>query len=170
MMLCGRAPGIARERRGDFHDRACVVRMVVATGQESHSRRRAECRGVEAVVLESLARETIERRHGNLAAECTRVTESDVVDQKDDDVRRALRRLHLESRGRLGVARVEFGGPRIIRLRDRKHGSIELRLSHGSIGCLCLRRAAADECHERQRDAHDGKNGFVFMMSFEPVA
>ena len=93
--------GVARECRRDFHDRARVVRVVVAAGQQGHARRRAECRRVEAVVLEPLARETIERRHGNLAAERARVAEADVVDQKDDDVRRACRRLHLEPRRRL---------------------------------------------------------------------
>ena len=51
------------------------------------------------------------------AAERARVAEADVVDQKDDDVRRALGRLHLEPRRRLGIARVELGGARIVRLR-----------------------------------------------------
>ena len=52
------------------------------------------------------------------AAERARVAEADVVDQKDDDVGRALRRLHLEPRRRLGIARVELGGVRIVGLRD----------------------------------------------------
>ena len=129
-------PGVARERGRHFHDRARVVRMVVAAGQEGHARRRAERRRVEPVVLEPLAGQTIERRHGNGAAERARVAEPDVVDQEDDDVRRALGRLHLEPRRRLGLARVQFGLVRIVRLRNRQHRAIDvtrrLRLRAGA--------------------------------------
>ena len=55
------------------------------------------------------------------------VAEADVVDQEDDDVGRALRRLHLEARRRLGVARVELGLAGIVGLRNRKHRAIDSR-------------------------------------------
>ena len=144
--------------------------MVVAAGQQGHARRRAECRRVEAVVFESLARETIQRGHGNLAAERTRVTEPDVIDQEDDDVRRSLRRFHLEPRRRFGVACVEFSGPWVIGLRDGKDGSIRPVPSHVSCGRLGVlpRRSAAAEHRKRQRNPGGaGSDFFSHAVLFE---
>ena len=71
------------------------------------------------------------------AAERARVAEADVVDQEDDDVRRALRRLHLEARRRLGVARVELGGQRVVRLRDRQHRAVDAARGRGAGAAVC---------------------------------
>ena len=143
--------GVARERRGDFHDRARVVRMVVAAGQQRHARGRAEGRGVKAVVLEPLAGKAVERRHGNGAAERARVAEADVIDQEDDDVGRALRRLHLEPRRRLGVTRVELSGARIVGLRYGKDRSVRPGRRRGWLGCRILPPALAATCCSRSR-------------------
>ena len=53
------------------------------------------------------------------------MAEADVVDQEDDHVWRALGRLDLETRRRLGVAGIELGFVWIVRLRDRQHRSID---------------------------------------------
>ncbi len=117
--------GVPRERGRELHDRAGVVGVVVAAGEDRHARRRAERRRVEAVVLEPRSREPIERRHRDAAAERRRMAEPDVVDQEDDHVGRARGRLHLEARRRLGIARIEHRGPRIDRLGDRQDRPID---------------------------------------------
>ena len=53
--------------------------------------------------------QAIGRRHVDRPAEGARHAEAHVVDEDDQDVRRALGRLHLEARRRRGLAGVEFG-------------------------------------------------------------
>src|SRR5688572_18203635 len=85
--------------------------MVIASGQQRLPRRRAERGGVHAVVLETLVRELLEVRRLARATERARRAEADVVDQHDQNVRRARRRLEpLDRRElRVGILRVEGG-------------------------------------------------------------
>jgi len=86
-------------------------------------------------------------------AERSRVAEPDVVDEHDQDVGRAFRRLHLEARGRRRLARIDFGNGRVRRLREREHRSIDSRGNPCGFGCL-LRRLAAPG--HGQQDAQGG--------------
>ena len=52
-MLLGPDAGVAGKRRGQLHDRAGVVRVVIVAGEQRHARRAAQRRGVEAVVLQA---------------------------------------------------------------------------------------------------------------------
>ena len=128
-MLSRAHAGVAGKRGGQLHDRAGVVRMVVVAGQQRRAGRAAQRRGVKAVVLQPAGRQLLQRRHVDRPAEGAAVAEADVVDQHDHDVRRALRRLHLEARRRLRVARVERGDRLGLRLRDRQHGAVEFCVS-----------------------------------------
>ena len=100
--------------------------VVIVPGQQRHARRAAQRRGVKAVVLQPAARQLLQRRHVDRPAERAAVPEADVVDQHDHDVGRARRRLHLEARRRLRVARVERGDRLGLRLVDRQHGAVEV--------------------------------------------
>ena len=119
--------GVAGKAGRELHDGAGVIDVVIAARQERRPRRRAERRGMEAVVAQSAARELLQGRHADGPAESARVPESDVVDQDDDHVRRALRRLHLEARGRRRLARVDLGDRDHGRLRDGKDRTVQRR-------------------------------------------
>ena len=86
-----------------------------------------------------------------------RLAEAHVVDQDDDDVRGALRRLHLEPRRRLGLAGVELGDGRIRRLLDGKNRAVE-RLGRcrrkGRLGYAGQRDGDQDRGDEATRRPH----------------
>ena len=69
---------------------------------------------------------TVERLHADRSAERARLSESDVVEQNDHDVRRALGRRDGEARRRLRVAGGELRDRRRLGLGDRQHAAIEL--------------------------------------------
>ena len=100
---------VAGCRRRDLGDAAHAHRVVVAAGEERLARRRAERRGVEAVVLETVRRETLGNgcRHGPPNA--LEAREADVVDQDDEHVRRSVRRSQRLDRRerRLRILRVQ---------------------------------------------------------------
>ena len=75
---------------GQFHDRAGVVGVVIVAGEQRHARRAAQRGGVKAVVLQARVRQLLQRGHLDRPAERAAAAEADVVDQHDDDVRRAL--------------------------------------------------------------------------------
>ena len=62
-MLLRADAGVAGERRGQFHDRAGVVGVMVVAGEQRHARRAAQRGGVKAVVLQPVARQLLQRRH-----------------------------------------------------------------------------------------------------------
>src|SRR5580765_1433581 len=58
-----------------------VDRVVVASGEERRSRRRAKRRGMKAVEAQTFVCEALERRGLNRAAKCARLSESNVIKQ-----------------------------------------------------------------------------------------
>ena len=127
---------VAGRRRRDLGDPAHADRVVVPSGQQRLARRRAERRRVEAVVLEAVGGEPLGGRRVDRAAEGARRGEADVVDQHDQDVRRALGRpQRLDRReGRRGVLRVVRGQPDRRPVRNRQDVASQLR----AFGHRCL--------------------------------
>ena len=80
---------VARRGGGELGDVAHADRVVVAAGEQRRAGRRAQRRGVEAVVLQPAGGEALEVRRVARAAERAGGAEADVVDQDDQDVRRA---------------------------------------------------------------------------------
>ena len=153
--------GVAGEGRRALHDRAGVHGVMVASGLERIARRRAQRRGVEVVELQAALRELVHGRRANRAAEGARPTEADIVDQHDHDVGRLGRRLDLESRRGLGVARIELLVGRRGRFRERQHRAVHAapcgRRAAGCAVCCRRRRVARGHCHEH-RDAESDAN------------
>ena len=77
---------------GGFADDAEADRVVVAAGDQRGAGRRAERRGVELRVAQARARDPVEVRRRDDAAEGARRAEALVVDQDQEDVGRAFRR------------------------------------------------------------------------------
>jgi hypothetical protein len=67
--------------------------VVVAAGEEAGTRWRAEGGGVEVRVAEPVGREAVEHRRVEVGAEAAELRETDVVEDDEEDVRRAGRRL-----------------------------------------------------------------------------
>ncbi len=116
--------GLPGEGGGGLRDRAHVVRMMVSTAEQRGPRRRAKRRSVELVVAQAGVGQALHRRHVDGPAEGARLAEPHVVDQHDEDVGRAGRRLDLESWRRCGIASIEHRARRGLRLRDRQHRAV----------------------------------------------
>src|SRR6266487_5848914 len=81
---------------------------------------------MKAVISQAVGSQLIQRRHPARAAECARLSEPDIVEQNDDDVRRSFRGFHFKARRRFGITSVKFRDGWRLRLGDRKHGPINL--------------------------------------------
>ena len=125
--------GVTGKGRGHLHDGAGIVAVVVVAGENGRACGRAQRGGVEAVVLQSVRRQLLERWHVDGAAEGAAVPEADVVDQYHQHVGGTLRRVHLEAGRRGGVARVQFGDGRGTRLTDGQHGAV-VAIGDGGFG------------------------------------
>ena len=95
----GQHRGVARLAGGDLGDAGHAGVMVIAAGQQGLARRRADGRGMEAVVLETARGQLVGRRRGAGAAEGAGRAEAAVVDEHDEHVRRAFGRTQLLDRG-----------------------------------------------------------------------
>jgi len=120
--------GVAGESRSGLDDAAHVGDMVVAPALDRRAGRRADGGSVEVVVEDPLVGEPVEGRGGDGAAEEVGAREAEVVDQDENHIRGALRRIHHEARRRCRVAHVELGVVRTLRLGDRQYQAVELRL------------------------------------------
>jgi hypothetical protein len=100
--------------------------MVIVPGQQCDASGAAQRRGVESIVFQAAARELLERRHMDRAAEGAAVPEPDVVDEDDHHIRCAVGSLDVVARRRFRVARVEGRDRFGLRLVNRQHGAIEL--------------------------------------------
>jgi hypothetical protein len=119
--------------------------MVVAPGDERSPCRAAQSGGVEAVVTQPLGRKLIHRGRRHAAAEGAELAEADVVDQDQDDVGRALRRLHrLRKLARVGVGVCPPHISREMEVGARKHAG------RRRIGRLLCQRG---HCAQAERDA-----------------
>ena len=99
---------------------------MIASGLQRGAGRRAERRGVEVVVAETLARDPVHDRHRHRAAERARDAEAHVVDQHDHDVGRARRRRDVGPRRCLHLVHIQLGDHGRGRHLDREHGAVDL--------------------------------------------
>src|SRR6266850_3408072 len=81
---------------------------------------------MKIVITQASCRQLVECRHFARTAKCAWLSEADVVEQNDHNIRRSLRRFHFKSRWRLGIARVKLRDSWRLRLWNRKHGPINL--------------------------------------------
>ena len=92
-LALGNLPAVAGIAAAEFRDDAGARRVVVAPGQQRRARRRAERGRVKARVAEAVLREAVEIGRRNLPAERAPLAEAGIVDQDEQDVGRAGRRL-----------------------------------------------------------------------------
>ena len=76
---------------GELRDAGKRRRVMVAAGYERRARRAAERGRVKVVVAKAFRGQLVHRRRGDAAAERAVLTEPAIVDQDEQDVRRALR-------------------------------------------------------------------------------
>ena len=129
--------GVAVPVDGALGDGARADALVVAPGQESGARGRADRRGVEPVVPDPLVGEAAEGRRVDRAAEGVGGPEAHVVDQDDQDVRRVLGevvRLDAPLHGRFLERPPGHAGRG--RRRERKDGPVGRRRGGGLRGSL----------------------------------
>jgi hypothetical protein len=107
--------------------------VVVAAGERRSARRRAHRRHVIAVVGEAALGDARHVRRRDRAAEGARVAEAGVVDQHEEDVRRALGRRRSHHQRPVGDRLVEGAAARAaeVRVGDRQDRAIGVELAHG---------------------------------------
>ena len=86
--VLGNLPAVTRIAVANLRDHAGPGGMVVASGEQGGAGGRAERRGMEARVAQAHFRHAIEVRRGNLSSKGSPLSESRVVDQDDQHVRR----------------------------------------------------------------------------------
>ena len=99
--------GVAREPAGELADRSEPDRVVVPPGQQRRARRRAQRGDVEPVVAQPSLGDAGVVRRLDRAAERARVPESGIVDEDQQDVRRALRWGRMSDEVPIGLRSVE---------------------------------------------------------------
>ena len=77
--------------------------MVVSTGEEGRTRRRTDGSGMKRVVADASPGEPGKRRGADRPAEGVGQAETDIVQQDDDDVRRARRQARCRGEGAVGL-------------------------------------------------------------------
>jgi hypothetical protein len=87
--------GVAGKGGAGLDDRAHVVDMVIAPALERGAGRRADRGGVEVVVVQPFVGDLLEGRGVDRSAEGAGAGEAEIVDQDQQDVRRALRGLDI---------------------------------------------------------------------------
>ena len=81
---------------------------------------------MKVVITKASRCQLIQRWHFARATKRARLSEADVIEQNNDDIRRSLRRLNLKARRRLRIARIELSDSWWLRLGDRQDGPIDL--------------------------------------------
>ena len=155
----GTDPVVARRRRRELGDATHPDRMVIATGEQRLTRRRAQRSRVEPGVLQPSRGEPLRDRSVARPTERARRREADVVEQHDEHVRRARGRTQLLGRreARRRILRVVGDQPRIrlMRIRDgqvlpadrRFRCHVRLLLGGHACGAMVLRSAS---CSSRE--------------------
>ena len=125
---------VAREGAGELAHHAEADPVVVAPRQQRCPGRRAERRDVEAVVAQPVVREPRVVRGLDRTAEGARIAEAGVVDQDEEHVRRALRRLHVARLAPVGhrVGERPLRRPRERRPPDREPAAVDSCVRHES--------------------------------------
>ena len=119
----GRLP---RKARRHFRDGAHVRAMRIAAREQRHAARRADRRGMEIGVGQSVLGETLDGRQVHHAAERRGARVAEIIEQDDQHIGRARRRLDLEDGRRLRVPGIELGDRRTRRFRDWQDGAIDV--------------------------------------------
>ena len=130
---------VAWEAGAGLHDGAGGARMVVAPGQQAGARGRTECAGMELRVAQAVLGEPVEGWGRNWSAEGARGAEAHVVGKDQQDIRCALRCLHLlrEILDRVLGRAADCAAERL--LRRRQHRVAPERGSRCFLGrLLCL--------------------------------
>jgi hypothetical protein len=78
---------VAGEARCPFRKKADAAIMVVASGDQRRARRSADGRGVEAVVAQPVGGELVESGCRHRSTKCAHLTEADVIQENDNDIR-----------------------------------------------------------------------------------
>ncbi len=125
---------VARRRGRNFRDAAHTHRMMVAAGQHRLTGRRAERRRVEPGEPEPVGAKLLEVRGMARTAEGAGSAVADVVDEHDEDIRRALWRAQLPDRWilRVGVLGVVGRQADVRLIRDREEQFAESYLARPS--------------------------------------
>src|SRR5262249_27385883 len=74
---------VSGEPRPELRDHTRGARVMVASGDQRRTRRRAKCCGVESVKSQAGLRQLVERRCGYRPAECTARAEAHVIGQDE---------------------------------------------------------------------------------------
>src|SRR6266478_1503026 len=83
--------GITGKCGGEFHNRARIVHVMIAARQQRGASRRTKRSRMKIVITQASCGQLIQYWHLARAAEGAGLSEADVVEQNDDDVRRSLR-------------------------------------------------------------------------------
>jgi hypothetical protein len=81
---------IARIAAVEIGEAADADGVMIASGQQCRTRRRAHRRGVEAGIAQARRRESIDGRRRDRRTVAAEIREADIVEQNDEDVRRAF--------------------------------------------------------------------------------
>src|SRR5437868_12301309 len=99
---------------------------MIATGQQRGASRRTKRSRMKIVITQAGGRELFRCLHFAGSTKHARLSETDVVQQNDDDIRRPLGRFELKARRCLGVTSVQFCNRRWLRLGHREYTQIYL--------------------------------------------
>ena len=125
---CGGAgdlAGGAREAGRHLGDEPHVHRVMVAAGLQRGARRRAQRGGVEVVVAQATLGQLVQRGHGTGPPKLLGTPKPRSSISTMTTFGAPGRRLDLEARRQLDVARVDLGVDRALGLGDRQHSAVE---------------------------------------------
>src|SRR5438552_5185396 len=123
--------GITWKRSREFHDRAGIVHVMIATRQQRSASWRTKRSSMKIVVTQARGRELLRCLHFAGSTKRARLSEADVVQQNNDDVWSSLGRFDLKTRRRLGVTSFQFCNRRRLRLGHRENTPIYLLCVRG---------------------------------------
>jgi hypothetical protein len=135
-LVVGPQRRVPRRRGRELGDGPRPHRVVVATGQQRLSGRRAQRRGVKAVVAQTPASQPLRHRRLARPPKRARRPEPHIVEQDHQNARGTLRRAQLADRGKLGLRVLGVvGGQAWGRdVGDRQDRSLRLVLVVGGVG------------------------------------
>ena len=141
-LVLGTHRAVPRRRGCDLGDTAHVDRVMVASGQQRLPGRGAERGGMEAIELQAGAGQLLRRRGAARSAKGTGRPEPGIVDQHDQDIRRAFRRPQRFDRRKLRVRVLGVVGRQSDEswIGNRQLRPVEMIFSHGSLLCCIERR------------------------------
>ncbi len=124
---------IPRSRRRGLGDAAHPDRMVITARKQRRTSRSTQRRRVEAVVRQATRREPVRRRRTTWTTERARCTETNIIQQHDQHVRRALRWEQGLDRGvrGIGILGVVSGQTERGPVRDGQHRACMAVGTHG---------------------------------------